>query len=196
MRFLFKLFFLLILLASIGLGYLWLNRVQLATHYLSEIVGADVTLRDISFTPHSITIEDIEIKNPNFGATLTAGNVAVVFQLYGMTTSPVTIEKVYINNARLVTDLSENTLIKIPKSLFNKAKNLVSENPPTEKQITVEQDPKGILIKQLVVTNLNILIKNVWKDQKVNVKQLVLYNLKSDGQGLAQVIIQNLVSQF
>lgn len=200
MKFLLKICILLILIVSIAFGYLWIKRVELAEYYLSKNLKAQVQLRDISLGLNFLAIDDLTIVSEKYKATLTAKQIGVSFTWSGLTSHPLTIEKVTVNNSELISDLADNPFLKIPKTLLQKGADLLSYNdglPPPGK-IDHKSEDKQILIKQIVINNLNVLIKNFWKDQKINIKHLVLRNIKSDPttQDLAELIFQGIFAQL
>lgn len=186
---------------AIVFGYLWATRIEYAEDFLSKELHSEVRLGDISFGLTTVTLTDLEVDNDSYKTKFTADKVQAFFTWSGLRATPAKIDKIVLDNCELIAELGENPLFDIPKNFFSKTTELLSYLQPNErprpKRIS-HHKPQEVIIKQLILNDLNVVIKNFWKDQNVNVKQMVLYNIKGDPtkEDITQLIFQGIISQL
>lgn len=189
-------------------GYLWINRVSLASRYLSRNMEANVTFSELSINLDRLAFENIRIHQQKEGILFTAKTLEITFRFSDLLRRETTIEKISIQNGkmRLKIDLpDEKTLFSAGKSvqdIFKKATGLkVFQSKEPKPSLTNE---KKILIRSLVATNFRLelitplLLKKELSFPAVPLIELhnVRNNATSTAQGIAKLVFQSLLSKM
>ncbi len=189
----------------LSIGYLWFNRVEILSDYLSRASGMDVTLDDISIGFQNITIENFTLSDESQGLWFAAKKIAVTYRLSDLFQDKVDIQKISITNGQLAyrMNLPDQISLKNLSDLWEKGSRKLtsltsSSKSPAPQKSTEEQ----MVIRQLVMTNLKFELEPTGikkgKTFSTTIPLLELKNISSDAsanmRGLFSLVFQ-LVAQ-
>ena len=195
-----KLFFfiltLIILVLVVGF-FAWKMAPKFISHKLSEETKVSVSIEDIYFGLSSIKIKNIRVGNPPHSLlkeALKVKTLKIDAPISRFFDEKIIIDKMELNEVYLGLEFESRTSTKGNWSTI--MKNLKSSTDQGKKQASSQGKTKSVLIKKLIITDLNIDLIYQTGDQKKRtlkpIRRIEFENISSEG-GLPTAQIMDIV---
>ena len=180
-RFIYILIALAILLTALT-SYLWYQRANLASYYLTHKLKLNSSINDIYFSsPSQIELHGLEIENlpnSNLPYAFITEKIVVKYNLKDLLKNPIIIEQIEIDNTYLGLEQYKDNKFNWEKI----ATILSKDNNTAEIKSGLGIPSRSFIIKALVFNNLSIEISsNTLGSSNSNLKQLEFNDIGNNG---------------
>ncbi len=183
----------LVIVAAVGLFVVWKTAPDLIASTLSKKMQVAVKIGDIGVSTNEVKVEKLEIANPA-GSTLpkafSVETIKVSAPLTNYVKDAIVIDEITLDNVYLSLELASKNGIS---GNWGKIMDNIKKSSPPEKKEEPTKKGSSVLIKKLVLTNLNVDLVSLLTGGAVKkldpIARLEFDNISSDsGVPLVQVI--------
>lgn len=152
-----RIFFILAIVAIVGLFFAWKKAPEIIASNLSEKMKVDVKIGDIALASDSVKITKIQIGNPKgskLPVAFSTDSIEVRSPLQNYIKDAIVIDAIEINNIYMSLEFTSPTATEgnWPTIIDNLKKSSPPEEPKKQEE---EKNGKSVLIKKLILTDIN-----------------------------------------
>lgn len=150
-----RMFFILAIVAIIGLFFVWKKAPDIIASSLSEKMKVAVKIGDIALSTDTVSVKKIEIANPKgskLPVAFSTDSITVEAPLKNYIDDAIVINAIEINNVYMSLEFSSPTATEgnWPTIIDNLKKSSPKADPKAE-----QKKGKSVLIKKLILTDIN-----------------------------------------
>lgn len=151
-----RIFFILVCVAIIGVFFAWKKAPSLIASNLSKKMQVEVKIAAIDLSMNDVKVEKIEIGNPK-GSKLpqafSAGSIQVSAPILNYLKDAIVIDAIEINKIYLGLEFTSPTATSGNWTTI--MDNMKKSSPPAPKETKEKTKGKSVLIKKLILTDIN-----------------------------------------
>lgn len=153
-----RIFFILAIVAIVGLFFVWKKAPDIIASNLSEKMKVEVKIGDIALSTDTVSVKKIEIGNPKgskLPVAFSTDSIEVRAPLVHYIDDAIVIDAIEINNIYMSLEFTSPTATEgnWPTIIDNLKKSSPPEEPKAQKE---EKNGKSVLIKKLILTDINV----------------------------------------
>lgn len=206
---LFRLFLVVIFVAFVGLFFLYSSAPSIIAYSLSDKTKVEVEIEDITLSPNSVVVEKFQMGNPisnntksaHLAKAFSADRITVAAPLTNYLHDAIVIDEIMVQDIYVGLEFGSvsNPTGNWGEILGNLKKNTSSKDSSKEMKSKKEKSSGSVLIKKLILTNINIDLLSPLTGGKVKkcapIERLEFSDISSDGSGSIALVLELILSQ-